>query len=267
MADPVLFDFAVPDELLQEVVAKSNDPEAVAALDVMPGTGEGKATAPHRHPPGQRLRPPDPADGGGPRAGQLRQRHLPHRHQPRALLPHPRRRPRGRDLRGRGGPTAVGGAPGPVGRPGQPQGGGRGGPADLLGLRPADGPRHQRLGLHLPLPDRLGRVRRQQHRPQLVPVRRLSHRGPRPGLQLAQPLGPAVPDRRHLAFGFLVTVGHRLALGAAHRPGRHPHRPGPVHPATSRTRGPTSRATSSRPRAWTSTPSRAMRRGSCWGRR
>ena len=43
MADPVLFDFAVPDELLQEVVAKSKDPEVVAALDVMPGTGEGKA--------------------------------------------------------------------------------------------------------------------------------------------------------------------------------------------------------------------------------
>ncbi|MGD0391446.1 MAG: ATP-binding protein [Acidimicrobiales bacterium] len=43
MADPVLFDFAVPDELLQEVVAKSSDPDVVAALDVMPGTGEGKA--------------------------------------------------------------------------------------------------------------------------------------------------------------------------------------------------------------------------------
>jgi ABC-type branched-subunit amino acid transport system ATPase component/sugar phosphate permease len=42
MADQVLFDFAVPDELLQEVVAKSRDPETVAALDVMPGTGEGK---------------------------------------------------------------------------------------------------------------------------------------------------------------------------------------------------------------------------------
>jgi ABC-type branched-subunit amino acid transport system ATPase component/sugar phosphate permease len=42
MADQVLFDFAVPDELLQEVVAKSRDPHAVAALDVMPGTGEGK---------------------------------------------------------------------------------------------------------------------------------------------------------------------------------------------------------------------------------
>jgi ABC-type branched-subunit amino acid transport system ATPase component/sugar phosphate permease len=42
MADEALFDFAVPDELLKEVVARSNDPKVVAALDVMPGTGEGK---------------------------------------------------------------------------------------------------------------------------------------------------------------------------------------------------------------------------------
>ena len=42
MADQVVFDFAVPEELLKEVVAKSRDPRAVASLDVMPGTGEGK---------------------------------------------------------------------------------------------------------------------------------------------------------------------------------------------------------------------------------
>jgi ABC-type branched-subunit amino acid transport system ATPase component/sugar phosphate permease len=42
MADQPLFDFAVPDELLREVVAKKSDPETVAALEVMPGTGEGK---------------------------------------------------------------------------------------------------------------------------------------------------------------------------------------------------------------------------------
>jgi len=45
MDDQVLFDFAVPDELLQEVVAKSADPEAIADLAVMPGTGEGKPPA------------------------------------------------------------------------------------------------------------------------------------------------------------------------------------------------------------------------------
>jgi ABC-type branched-subunit amino acid transport system ATPase component/sugar phosphate permease len=42
MADQVQFDFAVPDELLQEVVAKAGNPEAIADLAVMPGTGEGK---------------------------------------------------------------------------------------------------------------------------------------------------------------------------------------------------------------------------------
>src|SRR6202046_2643923 len=42
MADQPLFDFAVPDELLREVVAKKSDPETIAALEVMPGTGEGK---------------------------------------------------------------------------------------------------------------------------------------------------------------------------------------------------------------------------------
>ncbi len=42
MADQVVFDFAVPDELLQEVVAKTGNPELVADLAMMPGTGEGK---------------------------------------------------------------------------------------------------------------------------------------------------------------------------------------------------------------------------------
>ena len=42
MTDQVVFDFAVPDELLKEVVAKSGNPETVADLATMPGTGEGK---------------------------------------------------------------------------------------------------------------------------------------------------------------------------------------------------------------------------------
>jgi len=42
MGDQVRFDFAVPDELLQEVVARSGRPEFIADLAVMPGTGEGK---------------------------------------------------------------------------------------------------------------------------------------------------------------------------------------------------------------------------------
>jgi MFS family permease len=42
MDDAPLFDFAVPEELLKEVVAKSGNPGDIAALEVMPGTGEGK---------------------------------------------------------------------------------------------------------------------------------------------------------------------------------------------------------------------------------
>ena len=37
-----LFDFAVPDDLLQEAVSNVKDTETVADLEVMPGTGEGK---------------------------------------------------------------------------------------------------------------------------------------------------------------------------------------------------------------------------------
>ncbi len=37
-----LFDFTVPDELLVEAVSKSRDREAVAGLELVPGTGEGK---------------------------------------------------------------------------------------------------------------------------------------------------------------------------------------------------------------------------------
>jgi ABC-type branched-subunit amino acid transport system ATPase component/sugar phosphate permease len=42
VSDEPLFDFAVPDDLLKEVVAKSRDPETVAEVELMPGTGDGK---------------------------------------------------------------------------------------------------------------------------------------------------------------------------------------------------------------------------------
>jgi ABC-type branched-subunit amino acid transport system ATPase component/sugar phosphate permease len=45
MADQVLFDFTVPDELLQEALSTAKDQSAVADVAVMPGTGEGKAPA------------------------------------------------------------------------------------------------------------------------------------------------------------------------------------------------------------------------------
>jgi ABC-type branched-subunit amino acid transport system ATPase component/sugar phosphate permease len=42
MADQVLFDFTVPDELLQEALSTHRDKAAVADVALMPGTGEGK---------------------------------------------------------------------------------------------------------------------------------------------------------------------------------------------------------------------------------
>ncbi len=42
MPEDPLFDFAVPDDLLREAVSQVGDPEVVADLAVMPGTGEGK---------------------------------------------------------------------------------------------------------------------------------------------------------------------------------------------------------------------------------
>ena len=40
--ESALFDFTVPDELLQEAVTRSRDHEAIAALALVPGTGEGR---------------------------------------------------------------------------------------------------------------------------------------------------------------------------------------------------------------------------------
>ena len=42
MAEGALFEFTVPDELLQEAVSRHRDPAAVADIAMMPGTGEGK---------------------------------------------------------------------------------------------------------------------------------------------------------------------------------------------------------------------------------
>ena len=42
MAEQPVFDFIVPDELLAEAVSRAKDPEAIAALEMVPGTGEGK---------------------------------------------------------------------------------------------------------------------------------------------------------------------------------------------------------------------------------
>jgi ABC-type branched-subunit amino acid transport system ATPase component/sugar phosphate permease len=42
VADEALFEFTVPDELLQEAVRRHSDQEAIADLALIPGTGEGK---------------------------------------------------------------------------------------------------------------------------------------------------------------------------------------------------------------------------------
>jgi ABC-type branched-subunit amino acid transport system ATPase component/sugar phosphate permease len=42
VAEPAVFDFIVPDELLAEAVSRSRDREAIAGLELVPGTGEGK---------------------------------------------------------------------------------------------------------------------------------------------------------------------------------------------------------------------------------
>jgi ABC-type branched-subunit amino acid transport system ATPase component/sugar phosphate permease len=42
VTDEPLFDFAVPDDLLRDAVAQARDPDVIADIAVMPGTGEGK---------------------------------------------------------------------------------------------------------------------------------------------------------------------------------------------------------------------------------
>ena len=42
MNEEPLFDFAVPDDLLREAVTAARDPEVLADVTLMPGTGDGK---------------------------------------------------------------------------------------------------------------------------------------------------------------------------------------------------------------------------------
>jgi ABC-type branched-subunit amino acid transport system ATPase component/sugar phosphate permease len=42
VTDAPLFDFAVPDDLLRDAVSHAKDPEVIASMEMMPGTGEGK---------------------------------------------------------------------------------------------------------------------------------------------------------------------------------------------------------------------------------
>jgi ABC-type branched-subunit amino acid transport system ATPase component/MFS family permease len=42
VTDAPLFDFAVPEDLLRDAVSNAKDPEVIASIEMMPGTGEGK---------------------------------------------------------------------------------------------------------------------------------------------------------------------------------------------------------------------------------
>ena len=42
MNEEPLFDFAVPDDLLREAVQHARDPDVIADVTLMPGTGDGK---------------------------------------------------------------------------------------------------------------------------------------------------------------------------------------------------------------------------------
>jgi len=175
MPEEALFDFAVPDELLQEAVAKQHDKDVVADVAMMPGTGEGKA-------PSLRgiLRTSGYASAlvlltlRGHCAGNLRQRIRPssatnlehsfHIHNTGLAAV---------AFVAPGRPTALGRAPGGIGRPGQPQGGGRGRPlifsvfGSLMALSP------NVWAFAFPLPCSISRHRCQQHGAQLLPLRRV----------------------------------------------------------------------------------------------
>ena len=214
MADQVQFDFAVPDELLQEVVAKAGTTGDVADLAVMPGTGEGRPPPligilrQYGYAPLVLLTAaaivPDTFGNGIPLIGNNLE-HSFHIHDAALGCG---------GLRRRGGPAALGRAAGPVGRPGEPQGGGRGGPAGLLRLRPLDGPRPQRLGLHLPLPGRrrvgFG-VNKTVHNSYLSDAYPTEGRGRIFSWHnLSDPLSL---DRRHPGLRLVVTVGHNWRWG------------------------------------------------------
>ena len=220
MTDEPLFDFAVPDDLLPR--------------GGLPGQGHrrrrrsggharhrgGQAAPADRHPQELGLRPPRPSHGRGARARHLRQRHQPHREEPRDLLPHVERLARHGGLHRPGVTAPLGRPAGGLGRPRQPQGGGRRRPADLRRVRLAHGALAQRVVVRLPLPGRLRGDRRQQHGPQLLPGRRLPDGRARPDLQLAQPVGPAVADRGNPHFRLRGDGGAQLALRPACRAAR-----------------------------------------------
>ena len=124
MPDEPLFDFTVPEELLREAVA-SRDPDVVADIDIMPGTGEGKPPPllgilhSYGYAPLVLLTAAAMVPGTFGNGIALIGKNL------ETSFHMSQRRARCGGLHRPGGPAAVGRAAGPVGRPGQPQAGGR----------------------------------------------------------------------------------------------------------------------------------------------
>ena len=234
----------------------------------MPGTGEGKPPAAGRHPPAERLRPAGPAHRGGHRARAPSATASPSS-APTSSTPSTCTTP----------PSAAVAFVAPV--------------AQLLwavplalwadrgsrkvvaavallifcGLRPPDGPGPQRVGLRLPLPGRLGRGRAST----TPSTTRTCPTPIRPRAAAGSSAGTTSPTRCRqtvgiLIFGYIVTVTHNWRWGLLVALAGIPIGLSPCSPSASRTRGPTSRATSSSPRAWTSTPSRRRPPGCCWAR-
>ena len=228
--DP-LFEFAVPEDLLREAVAQVKDPDVVADLDVMPGTGEGK---------------PPPLVGILNRYGYA----------PLVLLTAAAMVPgtfgNGIALVGSNLETSFHmsnaslGAVAFVAQVSQllwavplalwADRGSRkvvaavallvfAGFGALMAISP------NVWCVRLPLPGRLGGHRGEQHGAQLVPVRRLPDRGAGTGLQLAQPVGPPVADDRDPDLRLRRDHRPRLALRVARRAGRDPARLRPLHAA------------------------------------
>ena len=162
----------------------------------------------------------------------------------------------------------LGPSPGRVGRPGEPQGGGRGGAA---GVRRCTGPFMARLAqrvgfafLYLAASVGTG-VNNTVHNSYLSDAYPTEGRGRIFSWHnLSDPLSQTVGI---LIFGCVVTVPHNWRCGPHGRAGGHPARLRRSSRCASPTRVPTSPATSSRRRGWTSTPSRRRRPGCCSVRR
>ena len=96
-------------------------------------------------------------------------------------------------------------------------------------------------------------VRGEQHRPQLVSLRRLSRRGPGAGVQLAQSR-PALADHRHPHLRLRRHRRPQLALRTSRRAGRHSRGLRALHVAGTGERSQREQPHPRRRRAWTCNP-------------